>query len=159
MTEIQKIQFYSGWEYSSVRLLTSIKDMQSIETIAERLGLPSKRVREVIDFLLSCGLCVEKNGRIETGPIRTFLPAGSPLVKQHHLNWRFKGLQALDSLRKHELAFTAPMTLSLENRDAVKEILRDAIEKMSRLFDRPQIDEELCCLVIDWFDVRKTANE
>src|SRR5690606_23592333 len=56
-----KSVFYSDWYYSAIRLLTSIKGYQDIESISNYFNLPRFLVRDVTDFLLRAGL-LEKDG-------------------------------------------------------------------------------------------------
>jgi len=153
LTREQQIEFYSSWEYSAARLATSIPQLQSIDALSERLGLPIKKTRELIDFLLESGLCVDKRGRISMGPARTHIAAESALSARHHLNWRLKALESHFNLRKHELAFTAPLSIAKKDREKVREILLQTVEKVSALVSDSE-SEELACLNMDWFDLR-----
>lgn len=155
ISDEQRAEFYSSWEYSATRLATSIERLRTIDALAERLGLPPKRVAEIAEFLVKTGLCARKNGKLETGPSRTHLPADSPIVSRHHLNWRLKAIEAHPNLRKHELAFSAPVSIGKREREKVRAILLEAIEKVSDLVSGSD-PEDVCCLNIDWFDLRGT---
>ena len=61
LSEEKRAVFYSDWTYSAIRQLTAIKGFQSIDLLASYLDLPKKRTREIIDFLLAVGLCLEEN--------------------------------------------------------------------------------------------------
>ncbi len=152
LDEASRPQFYSSWYYSGIRLLTSIEGYQSISTIAERVNLSPSRVREIIDFLLKHGLCVENAGKIQIGPARTHLESSSPLVSRHHSNWRIKAMQNMEDLKPHELFYTGPMALSL---DAMTEIRADLVALIERTVKKvgPSRSETLACLNIDWFSV------
>lgn len=158
LSQSKKIEFYSSWQYSGIRLGTSIPKLQSPEALAERLGLSVKRVREVIEFLVESGLCVYEKGQVKMGPARTHIPADSPLVTRHHLNWRLKALEAHENLRKHELAFTAPVSIATKDREKVREIILQAIERINKLMDETE-SQELSCLAIDWFDIRASSQK
>ena len=149
----QRIEFYSSWEYSATRLATSISRHQTADALAERLGLSAKRMGDILEFLLATGLCVQKKGHLEMGAARTHIPAGSPLASRHHLNWRLKALEAHSNLRKHELAFSAPVSIGRNDKDKAREIMLEAIEKVSNLVSKSE-PEDLACLNIDWFDLR-----
>jgi uncharacterized protein (TIGR02147 family) len=157
MTEQERFEFYSSWEYSGVRLSTSIDDLQTVDAVAERLGLTAKRVNEIIAFLLATGLCVEKQGRIQMGPARTFISRESPMAFRHHLNWRLKALEAYDHFRASEFAFTFPMTISQGDREKIRELLVETVERTSKLVSSSGA-EELCCLNLDFFEVRKAQT-
>jgi len=147
-------EFYSHWYYSGIRLLSSIGDYQSIETIAKRMSLSENRVREVVEFLLRYGLCVEKDGQIQMGPRMTHLEASSPLVTRHHSNWRLKGIENMDGLEPEELFYTGPMTISLASMKIIRKELLTTIENIAREVSSSP-SEQLACLNIDWFLVQK----
>lgn len=156
LSQAQKAEFYSSWQYSGIRLATSIPELRSPEVLADRLGLSVKRVREVLEFLLATGLCVQMKDQLTMGVARTHVSADSPLVTRHHLNWRLKALEAHANLRKHELAFTAPLTIAKKDREKVREVILQCIEKINSLIEETDA-EELSCLGIDWFDVRASV--
>jgi uncharacterized protein (TIGR02147 family) len=150
--EAAKSQFYSNWYYSGIRLATALDDCHSVDGLAQSLGLSRTRVREVIDFLLKFGLVVEKNGDFVTGPKRTHLSAGSPLISRHHTNWRLKGITRMESISPEELFYSGPMTLSFET---MKEIRKEVVDLIDRVVKKiePSPPELLACLNIDWFQV------
>ena len=144
--------YYSDWIYIAIHQLTALKEFNSAFKIAERLGLPLKRVKDVISFLVGAGLCVEKNGKLAVGAARMHLTADSPWIKQHHANWRGRALESVasdDSLRLH---YSSPMTLSKADAEKVRALLLAAIESVGKVCD-PSPSEELVCLNIDWFRI------
>lgn len=148
--------FYSSWEYSGIRLSTSIGRLKTIEDISNRLGIPVVRVQEILNFLLETGLCKQENDRISMGPSRTHVRPDSPLNVRHQINWRMKALQMIGSRRAHELNYSMPLTISYQDREKVKALLLETIGSVASLVDQSGSDE-LCCLTIDWFDVRKAS--
>lgn len=151
LSDAERAVFYSSWQYSGVRLATSLPGINSLDTIAARLGLPDDVVSRVLTFLVAKQLVVEGESGYTLGPQRTHVPATSPLSAQHHRNWRLRALDRLDRLSSDELAFTAPMTLARKDRSVVRAELVATIERVHALA-APSPAEELCCLTIDWFD-------
>lgn len=154
LDEATKAQFYSNWYYSAVRLTSGIENMDTIEAIAERLNLSRNIVREVVDFLLQHGLCVEENNRIKLAPMSTHLEGNSLLVNRHHANWRLKGIQNMESISKEELFYTGPMVLSVETMAEIRKMLADMVELVIQKVI-PSPSEQLACLNIDWFKVER----
>lgn len=148
--EEDKAVFYSHWQNSAVRLLTSIKDFQSLDAVAEKLKLPQARVKRILDFLLSVGLVKEEEGRYQMGPARTHLPSSSPYTIRHHVNWRLKAFEAYEKLEKNELAITFPMTLSKKDSLRLRELIVDFVESVNKTLESSE-PEELMCLNIDYF--------
>jgi uncharacterized protein (TIGR02147 family) len=149
----EKAVFYSNWYYSAARVLSSVPEFQSVEKIAERLNLPRSKAVEIVDFLLSHGLCVEEKGKLNVGPQSTHIEATSPLVTRHHANWRLKAMERHPSISaEQEVAYTSPMSISREGVLKVREVLTQAIEKACDIVDT-EAPAELYCLNVDWFQI------
>lgn len=152
MSAEAKSRFYSNWYYSGVRLSSSIDGLNTVEALAKYLRLSRARVREVLEFLVQYGLCVEKAGLYSMGPRRTHLEASSPLVSRHHANWRLKAIEHLDDVASEELFYTGPMAVSDLVMSEIRKDLVDLIDHMvKKVGDSPS--ENLACLNIDFFKV------
>jgi uncharacterized protein (TIGR02147 family) len=151
LSERNRVVFYSNWYYSGIRILTSIPAFQDLDAISEYLQLPKALVSQVMDFLVSSGLCVKQGERIGIGPRHTELRENSPLVARHHLNWRFKAIERMPRVTPSELFYTSPLSISEADAPEVRKILVEAIERVSRLLARTK-PEKAACLSIDWFD-------
>lgn len=154
IAEADKPIYYSDWQYAAVQQLTAIEKYSDVYKIAERLQLPVKRVRSILDFLLKTGLCVEKNGALGIGPSRIHLSNDSTWIKQHHFNWRQQAMRAFDYGGSENLNYSSPMTLSEKDLEKVRNVLVATIEKVAAVVD-PSPSEQLACLNIDWFIVGK----
>lgn len=146
--------FYSDWTYSAARLLTSIDQYQTVEAVAERLGLSRTRMNEIFQFLIETGLCRgELTGKLRLGVTRTHLDAQSRFANMHRRNWRLKGLEGLNESPTDELFFSAPCTLSESDFQTTKADLLQVIASLSRRVPETR-PEQLVCLNIDWFKVQ-----
>lgn len=154
LTEAQRSVFYSSWYYSAVRLACSIENVRSIESLAEFLDLPRAKIQEIVDFLISAGLCVRDGEKIISGPKRTHLSRKSHLVSSHHTNWRLKAVEKYSHYTDDDLSFTGPMTISKTEASKIRKILVESVEKVSHEVEKSSSDD-LYCLNIDWFSVRK----
>ena len=141
--------FYSSWIYSLTRLLTGIPKFQTTEAISIRLNLPISKVQEILDFLVSRGLCVEDNGRYKRTERNTHIEASSPLSIRHHQNWRTKSLHLLEQIGSEDLVFTAPISLAKKDIPKVRSILLETISEISKLVEKSP-SEECIYLGIDW---------
>lgn len=144
--------FYSTWRYSLIRLLTGIAQFQTTEEISIRLNLPVSKVQEILDFLVSRGLCAEENGKYKRTERNTHIEASSPLSIRHHQNWRAKSLQLLEQMNAEDLAFTAPVSLAQKDIQKVRSILLDTISEISKLVEKSS-SEECVYLGIDWIRI------
>lgn len=86
LTEEQRAIFYSDWAYSAIRQSIALPGINSIETIANYLGLPRKKVQRYMDFLLKVGLCKLVDGQLKVGPSSTHVDANSSWVRVHRTN-------------------------------------------------------------------------
>jgi len=144
--------FYSNWSYSAIRLLTSIPDYQDLDSISEHLSLPKVKVKQILNFLTEYGLCVEDQKRYKIGPQHTHLANDSLFIDSHRRNWRLKGLEHLNTTNTDELFFSAPVTLSKEDKAALREKTIEFIKEFMQGIQKSD-EEVLCCLNVDWFEV------
>lgn len=150
LSDQEKAIFYSSWQYSGVRVLSSIENFQTVDSIAERLDLPREVVARIVNFLVTSGLCVETNGRIQAGPRRTHLEAGSALVRARQIGWRIKGFESMDRARETDLFYTAPMSVSSDSIGKIRSELAQTIERVVKIVGEEK-PTEAACLNIDWF--------
>lgn len=152
MDDTTRAVYYSTWMYSALRLLTSIEDFQSADAIAKRLGITRAAAVQMLRFLVDHQLCLEKDGRYTAGPQRTYLEPGSPFIGRHHLNWRMKAMQKVDTLTEQEMMFTSPLAISREDFEAIRKDLSAMIQKaLGRV--KESKSESLFCLNVDFFEI------
>jgi len=143
--------YYSNWQYGAVRLATLIPEYQTLDQIAEHFRLSLSAVRQIVDFLVSAGLCVETSGHILAGRRRTNVGLDSPHLDRHHMNWRIKALEAISrGDGPSELRYTSPMSVSEADVARVRSILINAIQEVDHIIDQ-SADEKLVGLNIDLF--------
>lgn len=151
LTDVEKMQFYSSWMYSGVRLLSALPEMSSAKVISDRLNVPLTLINDVIQFLLENNLCVLKNNKLTYGTYSTHIGKDSPFVVKHHQNWRLKGFQSMELRRDEDLFFTQPMALSLEAAEKIRLMLPGIIEEIHAIAG-PSESETVRCINIDWFE-------
>ena len=146
----ERAEFYSSWLYAAVWAATSINDRQTHTQIATRFNISRDRAEEVLRFLVGVGLCNEKHGFYSMGDMHIHVPNESPFVVKHHLNWRMKAVQKMDTRGPDELFFTSPMSMSLNDfskvREKLNKLIKEAVDtaKDSRA-------QDVVCLNIDFF--------
>jgi uncharacterized protein (TIGR02147 family) len=146
----QQATFYSDWQYSAIRILSSIDGHQTAVEISERLKLPRGKVSEKLKFLLGCGLCIEESGKIRPGPAYTHLDSQSPMISKHHANWRIQAILRHPDLEHDELAYSSPMSLSKADAVKISSLLKGVIKRANEIRTASQC-ETMRCLSIDWF--------
>lgn len=151
LSDQDKAVFYSNWFYSGVRLLTSIEGLNTVDAISEHFGLNRSSVAEILEFLVTRGLVIEKNGRFEMSVAATFVGAADKFVNGHRRNWRLKGLEKISQPSQEDLFYSSPCTLSIKDRARMREELAKLIESFSKRVAN-STPETIVCLNIDWFD-------
>lgn len=151
MTETEKMQFYSSWLYSAIRILSALSEMNTADEISKRLNIPLGRTNEVINFLIEKNLCALKDNKLTYGTYRTHIGKDSPFVVKHHQNWRLQGFRAMELRRDEDLFFTQPMALSIEAAEKIRFMLPGIIEQIHGI-SGPSESEVVRCLSIDWYE-------
>lgn len=153
LSESAKAILYSNWYYLAVWSLTAIPGFDNLESLAMRLGIGKKKVREALDFLLLHGLVVEdEKNNFKVGPTLIHLESSSPQIPRHHQNWRLQAFNHYEKPRDGELFYSAPVTLSEKDTRRLKEkMLKFISESVDLIKDSPS--EKLYCLCLDWFEI------
>jgi uncharacterized protein (TIGR02147 family) len=151
LTDAQSAVYYSHWVYTGITNFVATEPRATAEGLAERLQIPAEIARKVLAFLLESGILVNQSGRLEMGVKNFHIGADSPLVIKHHQNWRIKGFQHMPYTNSRNLFFTAPMSLSQEVADRVRDELPNFIEKIVSWVG-PSPSETVRCLNLDWFE-------
>lgn len=154
LTEDDKIRYYSDWSFVGVWLATSLEQMKDPQMIADELGIPRNRVLEILEFLVSKNLCGQTKGGYKMGLQKIHVPASSPLSKNHHVNWRLKSLDFVQDVKKSELAFTAPISISVKDFEKIKKMILKLIEDISEVVSETE-PEVLACLNFDQFLIKR----
>lgn len=144
--------YYSSWLYSAVHILVTIKEFQTLGSIAKKLNIPKEKTSEILEFLIHTGL-LEKNGSTyTTGTTRIHLSKDSPQIQRHHSNWRMKAIQAIDLNEAKNLHFSTVVSISDKDIIKVREIFIKAIAEARQIIkDSPE--EKLQSICVDFFEV------
>ena len=150
LTEEVKSVFYSSWVYTGAMNLMALAQIKNLEELSAHLKIDKSRVQKIIQFLLDHQLLVNENGQLKTGPQKTHLENSSPWVIKHHHNWRIKSMEAMQNYDEADLFYSAPMSLSVEVANQVRQQLPEFIKQIVDQVG-PSKSEVVRCLNIDWF--------
>ena len=154
LNDEQRTVFYSSWMYVAAWVCTAIEGGQTISQMADRFHITRTKAEEILLFLVNCGICDETDGVFSIGETHVHVPNESPHVTKHHINWRMRGIQRMDTRDAKELFFTSPMSISQEDFAKIREKLTATIQDIVRTAkDSPA--EDLFCLNIDFFTPTK----
>jgi uncharacterized protein (TIGR02147 family) len=155
LSDQQRAVFYSDWAYSAIRQSVALPNINTVEDISRFLDIPIEKVNSYIHFLLHTGLCKLVGKKITVGPSSTHVESSSPWVNVHHVNWRNRAINSLNSSSPSDLHYTAPVTLSVLDCELIKERLIQMIQDVRSIVD-PSPSEKMYCLNLDWFHVTKS---
>lgn len=131
LKEETKAQYYSDWIFSAVRLFLAADEDHSLDHIAQKLRCEKSEIQRALLFL-------KKNKFIEPSASGAYsltkanlhLPAESPFSSLHHKNWRLKGFEFMKRSQAENLFYTAPMAVSREAAQMVRERLPQFISQI-----------------------------
>lgn len=146
-----KLEYYSSWLYGAIRVLLTIPQFQTRESVERYFSLPREQVSQAIEFLVSRKLVIEKDGELTPTEKHMFLNEDSKLVTKHHTNWRMRAIQSLDFERRTDLHFSAVNSLSREDVQKIRENLMKTIEEIRKTV-RDSKEECLYSLCVDFFE-------
>ena len=146
------LEYFSRWALSAVHIATTIPRMKKRDNLKKYLGIDETLLKETLDFLISKGLVVESDGKLEAGQTKIFAGKDSGILKMHHANWRQKAVQYLDHERPEDIHFTAVYSLSQEDATRIQERLIREIEAVRKIV-APSQEEELHAFTLDFFRV------
>jgi uncharacterized protein (TIGR02147 family) len=150
LSEDEKLRFYSDWKYMAMWLATSVKGLKDEASLARALNISREEAMEIMGFLLEKNLCTMKENGLAMGYSKTHIPSDSPLVKNHHLNWRLKGLDFVRHVSPLELSFTAPFSVSKKDFALIRTKILDMIQDISKVVSESE-PEVVACLNLDHF--------
>lgn len=155
LSEADKSIFYTTHHYAQIRILSSIPQYQTVDEISSAVRLPRHKVTQIIQFLVSRGLCVQAGDeRISMGPKRTHLDGNSPFIASHHRNWRLQAIHWHSHLDEYDLAFSAPLSISRKDFEKVRNLLKDTIDSIGRTVESSPA-EKFAILNVDWIQALK----
>ena len=152
MSDEEKSIFYSAWYYTFIWVFISIKGGKTREDIIERTQLDKTKINEVLEFLLRADLAYLEGGRYFHKINRTHLEKSSPFLKQHHANWRIKSIEKKDRADVNDLSYTAPLSLSRKDYDALREEMVALIKKVVDTVNETK-PEDVFCFNMDFFKI------
>lgn len=144
--------YFSTWQYSAIHFMTACRSFQSAEVIAQRLSLPLTLVHHILQELASWGMVRDEGARWQYADGSFHLPKNSPLVIQHHQNWRARAVLDAQLPGSSGLHFTNVQTVGKSDLPALNERLVQFIDDCKEILD-PSPDEELVAITCDVFKV------
>jgi len=149
--------YYSSWHFAAVHMALTIPRLRTKTAIAEYFHIPGRRVAEVLDFLVSAGLAIQRDGKFDVGPKDVRIGKEDPLIYKHHSNWRNKAIESLELEESDDLHYSAVVSLAKSDVPKIKEKILQSLHDTLSLI-KHSAEEEVVCYNIDFFKLRRNLN-
>lgn len=142
--------YYSSWLYAAAHMLAMVPGYERAPRLAERLGVSDARLAEILAGLEAIGVIRRDAGRITVLVERLNLPGTSPLVVQHHTNWRVRAINAVERRDLAELHYSGVAAIARADIPKLREALIRAIVACAETAKESKADD-LCAMTVDLF--------
>jgi len=141
--------YYSTWLYCAVHVLLTIPQFRSESAISQKLGIPLKKVHNILKTLESLELVQKSRSGWEPKKSSIHLSNLSWMSAIHHSNWRAKMIDVVQFQGQDNLHYSGIHSLSVRDFAKLRERIKEFLIEVDQVV-RPSKEEELCCLLIDW---------
>jgi uncharacterized protein (TIGR02147 family) len=154
LTQEQQATYYSSWHFAAVHVALTIPSLRTRESIVQHLRIPSKKVDEVLKFLMEAGLANTDGRMYSTTAVQIHLGNDSHNITKHHSHWRQQALESLDREELSDLHYSTILSLSREDVLRIKNRILDEIRANQAIIkDSPE--EELFAYTVDFFSMKR----
>ena len=106
VTTEDQLTYYSHAYYSMIHILCSVPGYNEMDAICKTLKIEKNEARKYLDFLLQRGFIEAHEGGYRIGKLRIHLASGSPMLTQHHTNYRMQTVQRLETVAPKDLHYS-----------------------------------------------------
>jgi len=157
LSPADQAKYYSVWYFAAIHVALSMPAMNRPEAIASYLDLPVKKVRKVLEFLISVGLAIENSGSYSIGQAHLHLGNDAECIVRHHTNWRLKALETIPDESAEAVHYASAVTLSKKDVFRIKDLLVENIKQVNQVVEQSK-EETLFCYVADFFPLNRRPN-
>lgn len=145
-------RYFSSWLPSAIHVLTSSKNYQSVDKIAERLHLPKEDVKEFLDFLVRMKWVQKTDQKYQYSAGNIHVPKESPLQSSMQMTRRHIAMNSIVLNPADAIHYSSMFTLDLESFEELKKLTTSFVQKSAKAIDAGGT-EELYTLCVDLFRV------
>lgn len=154
LTEKEQSTYYSSWHYLAVHVVSSLKEFNDAKSISSALQISEDIVNQILLFLLQTGIVKEEKGMLKAGLTDVHLNRESPLIRQHHTNWRVAAIQSLMNNSKTDIHYSTVSTLSKEDAEKLRAEMVNLIQKYVEVI-KPSKEEVMYGFNLDFYNLLK----
>ncbi|MGE3608449.1 MAG: DUF4423 domain-containing protein [Bacteriovoracaceae bacterium] len=133
--KVDEFKYFSHADYAYVHVLTTIPKYQSKEALIEKLKISSKRLDQVLGYLMELGFVIYKDGKYLPGPSIIHLPDDSSIIGTHHTNWRVQAIKACQSPAEKDMHYSSVISIAEKDVEKIRSILIEALEKARQVIN------------------------
>lgn len=148
----QEIVYFSAWQWTAIHFLLACPKLQSTDAIADRLGISSAAVLHFLGQLSSWGLVRQDGSKWIYAGGAFHLPKDSPIVIQHHQNWRARAILDAQIPGSGGLHYTNVQTVAKSDLPTLNELMLKFIGDCKEILD-PSPEEDVVAITCDVFRV------
>jgi hypothetical protein len=148
----RELFYYSAWHWAAIHICTAVPALQTEAAIAQSLQVHPILVKQTLLQLAEWGLIKRDGKRWAHASSNLHLPKFSPLISQHHQQWRNRAVG--DSLLpgSNSLHYTQIQAMDETAFRQLKEIFLRAIDNSLKIADAAK-EEKIVAVTIDAFCV------
>ncbi len=146
--------YYSSWVYPSIHILTTIPGFGTVSKLANTLKISDEFVKQVVLFLISTDLIIERSGELKPGSTQIHLGKDSSFIRQHHSNWRVAAIQSLNADYEKDIHYSTVSSLSFQDAEKLKSKLVKVIQEYVEVVE-PSKEETLYNFNLDFYSLIK----
>ena len=151
LKSIKEAKYYSSWQFAAVHVALSIPDMKNEQVVSRYLGIPVRKVKEIIEALAAMELIrIDNKGKTELLQNTIHLDRDSDIVSRHHTNWRLQAIRAIECDNKDAMHYSSIITASHEDAVRIKAVFLEAIDNVRGLVKASK-DEAVFSYAVDFF--------
>ncbi len=152
MSTMDKIMYYSSWEYIAVYVLCSIPGLNNLEALSKKLKIEKDKTLEVLNFLIEVGHIEKVGNQYKILEARIHLEDDDPLIKNHHTNWRVRAIESIKNRKSQDLFFSTAYSFSKKDQAVIKKRILTLISELDPLIIESK-EEVAGCINIDFFEI------
>lgn len=154
LSEANQSTYYSSWHYLAVHVLSSLPEYNDAKSISEALKIPEDVTARILLFLIEAGILEQKKGKLISGLTQVHLNRESPLIRQHHTNWRIAAVQSLMNDNRTDLHYSTVSSLSKTDAEKLRAQMVQLIESYVETV-KPSKEEVVYGFNIDFYNLMK----
>jgi uncharacterized protein (TIGR02147 family) len=145
--------YYSSWHYAAVHMAVTVPALRTRRNLGKALRVSPRKLNEILDFLVSVGLLNRAGESFLPGSTQLHLEKDSPLIFQHHDNWRG---QAMASMHEEHadaaVHYSSVVTLSAEDVQKIRALITQNLSEWIQIV-KDSKEEQVYGIGIDFFRV------